>query len=125
MLFAFSLGSLMYIGGEKTVEKVNNTLVIGLLICFGGLVATVTPNIHTENYLQIHPKEATKAVPVMILSLVFHNVIPVIAAQLDGPPRAPRTKKSYTLLTEANTHAERKMSYSPSLFRPCGLLCLR
>lgn len=74
----------MYFGGAKVVEKTNNTLVVTLLGTFALLISSVVPNLDLGNFAHIDVPEALKAVPVMILALVYHNIVPVVCSQMDG-----------------------------------------
>mmetsp|Transcript_7749 Transcript_7749/g.34436 ORF Transcript_7749/g.34436 Transcript_7749/m.34436 type:complete len:102 (-) Transcript_7749:3854-4159(-) len=74
----------MYFASDESVKKVNNALVAGLVALFGGLLVTVLPQAVPENLLHQDIPQAISAIPVLVLSLVFHNIVPSVVSQLDG-----------------------------------------
>ncbi|KAJ8900761.1 hypothetical protein NDN08_000062 [Rhodosorus marinus] len=91
LLFASAVGSLMYFASDESVEKVNNALVAGLVTLFGGLLVTVLPQAVPENLLHQDIPQAISAIPVLVLSLVFHNIVPSVVSQLDGDLKKTKT----------------------------------
>mmetsp|Transcript_7746 Transcript_7746/g.34402 ORF Transcript_7746/g.34402 Transcript_7746/m.34402 type:complete len:269 (-) Transcript_7746:3165-3971(-) len=81
----------MYFASDESVKKVNNALVAGLVALFGGLLVTVLPQAVPENLLHQDIPQAISAIPVLVLSLVFHNIVPSVVSQLDGDLKKTRT----------------------------------
>jgi tyrosine-specific transport protein len=87
VLFATAIGSLVYLAKPSQVENVNNTLVIGVIMAFGGILglglgtADLPALIAPVNQ---HPEMIANAFPICFLSMVFHNVVPTVVTQLEG-----------------------------------------
>ena len=81
LVFAALGGGLLLVSTEGATEKANNAL-------FAGVIATLSASprsasqISPEYLAHAEPAAALPALPVMVLSFTFHNVVPTIAYQL-------------------------------------------
>ncbi len=88
-LFAILFGVVLYIG-VKQVDYLNRFLMIGLVISYVILVFLGARHIHFDN-LQGHQwKYAFAAMPILIISFGFHNMIPSLAMYMKGNVKALR-----------------------------------
>lgn len=76
--FAAALGGAMLIGSVQQVESVNSALVVGVVGTFAALLFSGVPLMQPELLAHATPAEVLPSVPVLVLSLVFHNVVPTI-----------------------------------------------
>ena len=81
-LFAALAGGAVFVGSEQQVELGNNLLFGGVLIAFTALLAIGVPTLDPALLARADVPAVVPAVPVMVLSLVFHNVVPTICYQL-------------------------------------------
>ena len=81
-LFAALAGGAVFAGSERQIESGNNLLFGGVLVSFFALLALGVPNVDLANLARADVPAVVPAVPVMVLSLVFHNVVPTICYQL-------------------------------------------
>ena len=80
---------------EKTMAAINNLLVLAALASFLAIISFGLPTVDTA-ILQLPetlPPLSTVAppIPVFLLTLVFHNVIPTVSRLLDYDPKAIRS----------------------------------
>jgi tyrosine-specific transport protein len=61
----------------------NNLFVILVLLSFSGLIFIGLPLVNTENLLYQDYNSILKTVPIMLVALVYHNIVPVICSQLN------------------------------------------
>ena len=76
------------------MDSLNNLLVIAALSSFGFLLLSGLPTVNVDNLISPslqHPDLLPAALPVMLLSLVFHNVIPTVVNQQECSPTRVRT----------------------------------
>ncbi len=87
--FAAACVAPIYTLSNEAMGKLNNGLVAAALAAFGGLLAVGLPTVANEPLLEPlnqHPEAIIPALPVMLLSLVYHNVIPTIVQDLEADP---------------------------------------
>ena len=89
--FTLLFGGMMYFGREKFVEKLNNAFVAIVIASFLGILLVGTKHFHPAQLLFQDWSALTPAVSVMLVALFYHNIIPVIVAQLEGDARKIRT----------------------------------
>ncbi|CAD7704974.1 unnamed protein product [Ostreobium quekettii] len=91
-LFAFIMGAFLFREDTESVDVVNRALTLGLLAVFGVLVAGGA-SIADWGSLLHHQDwgQAWGALPVVFLSLVFHDLIPVLCNYLGGDKGRVRT----------------------------------
>jgi tyrosine-specific transport protein len=83
-LFACLFGSILYLGREKFVEKLNNAFVAIVILSFVGLLALGITQINPAQFVPQDWYAVPSAISVMFVALFFHNVIPVVTTQLEG-----------------------------------------
>ena len=81
-LFAASVGLPIALGSQQLIERVNSVLVGGVVACFGVLLFLGSQQLQPELLLHADAASVVPAIPVMVLSLVYHNVVPTICFQL-------------------------------------------
>ncbi|KAG0558976.1 hypothetical protein KC19_10G069300 [Ceratodon purpureus] len=84
LIFTFGLGGLMSVGGAKMADSVNQVLTIMLtglflLIVFGGASMADWTGLEHADWTV-----APKTLPIILLALVYHDLTPVVCAQLGG-----------------------------------------
>ena len=77
----------LFVANSRTVENINNMLVVGVIASFTGIVglgsttadfeALVNPNVQ-------HPENVVSCFPILILALVYQNIVPTVVYQLEG-----------------------------------------
>ena len=72
----------LLLGSEAQVDKANSVFFIGVLVSFALLVGVGSSSIDPTYLAHASPAAALPAIPVMVLSFTFHNVVPTIAYQL-------------------------------------------
>ncbi|NJK62670.1 MAG: tyrosine transporter [Synechococcaceae cyanobacterium SM2_3_1] len=83
-LFTLIFGGLLYVSREKWIERLNTLLVAGVVLAFGVLMAGTLMGLQPEQLLHQNWQAVGRALPVMVVALVFHSVVPVITTQLEG-----------------------------------------
>uniref|UniRef100_A0A7S0L3X4 Amino acid transporter transmembrane domain-containing protein n=1 Tax=Coccolithus braarudii TaxID=221442 RepID=A0A7S0L3X4_9EUKA len=81
-LFAAGVGGTMFLSTQPQVERFNNVLVAGVILTFISLLVLGAPQVDVSMLGRADAMQILPAIPVLVLSLVFHNVIPTIAYQL-------------------------------------------
>lgn len=81
-MFTSIIGSILSFASENIISNVNNLFVFLVLITFTGLVTIGLPAVNSENLLFCDTNAILKTVPVMLVALVFHNIVPVICSKL-------------------------------------------
>lgn len=93
--FTLVIGGLCAIATPKQLDKANVTLVAGVIASFVFLLASVAPSVDLSNATTVvetaHWDVLTRSLPVVALSFVFQNVVPVITSQLEGDRRKIRS----------------------------------
>ena len=77
--------------GPAAVDAVNRVATGGLLTLFATIVGGGALHAHWPALAAADWSAAPAAVPVILLSLVFHDLVPVVVAQLRGDPVKVRT----------------------------------
>ncbi|CAB9500436.1 Tyrosine-specific transport protein [Seminavis robusta] len=87
LAFAGTCGAILYAVNSATVEKINNTLVFGVVASFLAIVgigsSTADFGALIDPAFQ-HPEEVVNCFPILFLSLVYQNVVPTVVSQLEG-----------------------------------------
>lgn len=86
-IFGLLCGGIMYFGRPKFIEKLNSALVFVVVASFAGLLLLASKQVHLSQFIFQDWTKLTAAIPVMLVTLFYHNVIPVIAVQLEGDAR--------------------------------------
>ena len=80
--FNVIIGGILAFGPDALILAMNNFFVIIVIVSFGGLVAVGIPAVKIKNLLHQNYSAVMETVPTMFVALVYHNVVPVICAQL-------------------------------------------
>ena len=91
VLFTSAIGGTLVFGTENFVSAMNNFFVVIVIAAFGGLVALGIPSVVTSNLLRQDYSALLPTIPVMLVALVYHNVVPVVCAQLSYNVQQIRT----------------------------------
>lgn len=89
--FTLVFGGIMYFGRERLVEKLNSAFVAIVIASFLGLLLFGFGQVKGAGLLFQNWSALPNAVPVMLVALFYHNVIPVITLQLEGDARLIRS----------------------------------
>ncbi|MBF2064897.1 MAG: tyrosine transporter [Calothrix sp. C42_A2020_038] len=89
-IFAVLFGGIMYFGRPKLIEKFNHVLVFIVIVSFAGLLILAAKQVQIEQFAFQNWTGLTRSIPVMLVALFYHNVIPVIATHLQGDVRKIR-----------------------------------
>ncbi|CAL1403451.1 unnamed protein product [Linum trigynum] len=90
-LFSLGLGSICYFGSQRVIGAVNGSLVVGIIISFTGLVVVASANLHWDALLKANFEAVPMSIPIIALSFVYQNVVPVICTNLEGNLSKVRT----------------------------------
>jgi len=82
LTFAALGGGALVASTERTIEGANNALFAGVVASFVALVGVGVSQVRPDYLAHAIPAAALPALPVMVLSFTFHNVVPTIAYQL-------------------------------------------
>ncbi|MCC5638263.1 tyrosine transporter [Nostoc sp. CHAB 5844] len=86
-VFTLLFGSIMYLAREKFIEKLNNLLVGIVLASFLGLLLLGVTQVKGVHFLFQNWSALGTAIPVMLVALFYHNIVPVVVTQLEGDSR--------------------------------------
>jgi tyrosine-specific transport protein len=89
--FTLLFGSMMYFGREKIVEKLNNVFVAILIASFVGILLLISTHLQTAKLLYHNWTAVTPAVSVMLVAMFYHNIVPLVVAQMEGDARKIRS----------------------------------
>ncbi|MGF1672191.1 MAG: amino acid permease, partial [Rivularia sp. (in: cyanobacteria)] len=88
--FALIFGSILYLGKDRFIERLNSFFVAIVIASFIGLLLLGATQIHPTSLLSQDWSALPPALSVMLVALFFHNIIPVVATQLEGDARKIR-----------------------------------
>ena len=91
VIFNTIIGGTLVFGTENVISTMNNFFVIIVVVTFGGLVALGIPSVESSNLLRQDYSALLPTIPVMLVALVFHNIVPVVCAQLTYNVKEIRT----------------------------------
>ena len=80
--FTAFLGAALLFTPKEIVERINSILVIGVVASFSCLLALGSLFIDVSNLSRVDVEQVVPALPVMALSLVYHNVVPTVCSGL-------------------------------------------
>jgi len=88
-VFSAVVGGTVAFGPSDVVDGANDALVGVVVISFAALVVLGLPAFDPGRLLATapDPKAAFEAVPISVLALVYHNVVPLLATRLGGDRR--------------------------------------
>ncbi|BBN03966.1 tyrosine-specific transport protein [Marchantia polymorpha subsp. ruderalis] len=84
LIFTGAIGGLCYFASPRTVGAVNGVLVAGIVTSFAALVVVAGGDLHLESLARVNLGAVLHSVPVIALSFVYQNVVPVICTDLEG-----------------------------------------
>lgn len=82
--FALIFGIILYLGRDKFIERLNSFFVGIVIASFIGLLVLGVTQVHPTSLLSQDWSALPPALSVMLVALFFHNIIPVVATQLEG-----------------------------------------
>jgi len=82
--FAAALGALCYCARPSQLDAANSVLVAAVGATFLGLMVYVVPGVDPGYLRDAHWGQVPPALPIIALTFVFQNVVPVIASSLEG-----------------------------------------
>ena len=97
LAFAAMCGLPLYLAKPSLVEKINNLLVLGVATAFCSIIVIGAGSVDFATLMgpsNQHFEQLAGCFPILFLSIVFHNVVPTVVAQLEGD----RTKISQAIL---------------------------
>lgn len=84
--FSLPLGAACFFLPSKTMDRLNSFLVVLLSASFVGLVAVTSEGFEIDLLSsRFNPPAITSALPIILLSFVYHNVIPFLITKNDNP----------------------------------------
>ncbi|KAL3325319.1 hypothetical protein AABB24_039090 [Solanum stoloniferum] len=83
-LFSLLLGGICFSGSQRTIGAVNGVLVFGIIASFTALVVVASGDLHWEALLKANLEAAPQSIPIIALSFVYQNVVPVLCTNLEG-----------------------------------------
>lgn len=89
LLVAFG-GALIVLFGARTLDRLNRFLMFGLISTYFALIITAVPNINVDHLTRSAWVLAPLALPVMIISFGYHNLVPSLVSYLDRDRKAIR-----------------------------------
>ncbi|PHT34841.1 hypothetical protein CQW23_26641 [Capsicum baccatum] len=69
---------------KRTIGAVNAVLVFGLIASFTALVVVASGDLHWDALLKANFEAVTQSIPIIALSFVYQNVVPVLCTNLEG-----------------------------------------
>ncbi|KAG0501411.1 hypothetical protein HPP92_001483 [Vanilla planifolia] len=90
-LFTLIFGGICYFGSQRVIGAINGCLVFGIIISFAALVGVASGDLDWNYLLQANFEAVPKSVPIIALSFVYQNVVPVLCTNLEGNLSKVRT----------------------------------
>ncbi|KAL2535968.1 Tryptophan/tyrosine permease [Forsythia ovata] len=90
-LLSLLLGGLCYFGSQRIIGAVNGSLVSGIIVSFTALVVVASGDLHWDALLKANFEAAPRSIPIIALSFVYQNVVPVLCTNLEGNLSEVRT----------------------------------
>jgi len=93
VLFIALLGTLLFFGKETFIGRFNSLLLLGVIVSFFSLVALTAGGIESSTVstkaaqsmdVDVPWEAIATVIPIMFVAFVYHNVVPVVVARLDG-----------------------------------------
>lgn len=81
-LYALLLGGALITASPSLVEYVNSLAVAGVVVSFLSMLVLGVQNIDLALLAHMDPPAVVPAIPVVLVSLLYHNVVPTICYQL-------------------------------------------
>ncbi|KAJ4979735.1 hypothetical protein NE237_010515 [Protea cynaroides] len=90
-LFSLILGGICYFGSQRFIGAVNGILIFGIIISFTALVGVASGDLKWSTLLRANFEAVPLSIPIIALSFVYQNVVPVICTDLEGDLSKVRT----------------------------------
>ncbi|KAL4611162.1 hypothetical protein ACB092_08G103500 [Castanea dentata] len=90
-LFSLIFGCICYFGSQRFIGAINGVLVSGIIVSFAALVAVASGDLQWDTLLKANFKAVPMSIPIIALSFVYQNVVPVICTDLEGNLSKVRT----------------------------------
>nr|XP_027082146.1 uncharacterized protein LOC113704439 [Coffea arabica] len=90
-LFSLLFGGICFFGSQRLIGAVNGALVFGIIASFTALVVVASGDLHWEALLKANYEAAPQSIPIIALSFVYQNVVPVLCTNLEGNMSKIRT----------------------------------
>ncbi|KAL3611001.1 hypothetical protein D5086_002021 [Populus alba] len=90
-LFSLVFGGICYFGSQRFIGAVNGVLVFGIIISFTSLVVAASGDLHLDALLKANFSAVPMSIPIIALSFVYQNVVPVLCTNLEGNLSKVRT----------------------------------
>ncbi|WCJ20570.1 Tryptophan/tyrosine permease [Euphorbia peplus] len=90
-LFSLVLGGICYFGSQRFIGAVNGALVLAIIASFTALVAVASGNLQLDALLKANFEAVPMSIPIIALSFVYQNVVPVLCTNLEGNVSKVRT----------------------------------
>ncbi|CAN6560312.1 unnamed protein product [Malus baccata var. baccata] len=90
-MFSVLLGGICYFGSQRFIGAVNGVLVSGIIISFAALVAVAGGYLQWDELLKANFQAVPMSIPIIVLSFVYQNVVPVLCTDLEGDLSKVRT----------------------------------
>ncbi|CDP09702.1 unnamed protein product [Coffea canephora] len=90
-LFSLLFGGICFFGSQRLIGAVNGALVFGIIASFTALVVVASGDLHWEALLKANYEAAPQSIPIIALSFVYQNVVPVLCTNLEGNMSRVRT----------------------------------
>jgi tyrosine-specific transport protein len=83
-LFTATIGALCYFSSNRILDVVNSSLLVLVILSFLALFGIAAPGIAPENLASASWPAVIPTLPVVALSFVFQNIVPVVVSSLEG-----------------------------------------
>ncbi|XVF69466.1 hypothetical protein PTKIN_Ptkin11bG0084500 [Pterospermum kingtungense] len=90
-LFSLVFGGICYFGSQRFIGAVNGVLVFGIIASFTALVAVASGGLEWDALLKANFEAVPMSIPIIALSFVYQNVVPVLCTNLEGNMSKVRT----------------------------------
>ncbi|XP_058080004.1 uncharacterized protein LOC131228173 isoform X2 [Magnolia sinica] len=90
-LFSLVFGGICYFGSQRLIGAVNGLLVLGIVASFTALVGVACGDLQWSSLLKANYEAVPLSIPIIALSFVYQNVVPVLCTNLEGDLSKVRT----------------------------------
>ncbi|PPS05351.1 hypothetical protein GOBAR_AA15300 [Gossypium barbadense] len=90
-LFSLVFGGICYFGSQRFIGAVNGVLVFGIIASFTALVSVASGGLEWDALLKANFEAVPMSIPIIALSFVYQNVVPVLCTNLEGNMSKVRT----------------------------------
>ncbi|KAI7982740.1 Tyrosine-specific transport protein [Camellia lanceoleosa] len=90
-LFSLLFGGICFFGSQRFIGAINGVLVFGIITSFTALVVVASSDLHWDALLKANFGAVPASIPIIALSFVYQNVVPVICTNLEGNLSKVRT----------------------------------